>query len=128
MYPEDLKYTKEHEWTRREEGAVRVGITEFAQEALGDIVYVDLPAAGTKVSAGQPLGEVESTKSVSDIYSPVTGTIKERNAALEDAPELVNQEPYGQGWMVLIELDRPDEVDALMSASDYQRILDDTAL
>lgn len=128
MYPEDLKYTKEHEWTRLEGSAVRVGITQFAQEALGDIVYVDLPAAGTKVSAGQPFGEVESTKSVSDIYSPVSGTILERNAGLEDSPELVNQEPYGQGWMVLIQLDDPSEVDGLMEAGEYQHILESSAI
>ncbi|HVL88623.1 MAG TPA: glycine cleavage system protein GcvH [Actinomycetota bacterium] len=128
MYPEDLKYTKEHEWARHEGSAVRVGITFFAQEALGDIVYVDLPAAGTKVTAGQPFGEVESTKSVSDIYSPVSGTIQERNAALEEQPELVNQEPYGDGWMVVIELESPGELDSMMNAADYQRLLDDTAL
>ncbi|HEX9696416.1 MAG TPA: glycine cleavage system protein GcvH [Actinomycetota bacterium] len=128
MYPDDLKYTKEHEWCRPEGGSVRVGITHFAQEALGDIVYVDLPAAGTKVTAGQPFGEVESTKSVSDIYSPVSGTIAERNAALEEQPELVNQEPYGEGWMVVIELDAPRDLDALMDAAGYQRILDTTAI
>lgn len=128
MYPEDVKYTKEHEWARLEGSAVRVGITQFAQEALGDIVYVDLPAAGTKVSAGQPFGEVESTKSVSDIYSPVSGTILERNAGLEDSPELVNQEPYGQGWMVLIQLDDPSEVDGLMEAGEYQQVLASSAI
>lgn len=128
MYPDDLKYTKEHEWARLEGDAIRVGITHFAQEALGDIVYVDLPAAGTVVAAGQPFGEVESTKSVSDIYAPVGGTILERNAALEDSPELVNQEPYGDGWMVLIRPDASSPLDGLLDASEYQRLLDDTAL
>jgi glycine cleavage system H protein len=127
MDPEDLKYTKEHEWARVEAGSVRVGITDFAQSSLGDIVYVDLPAAGTKVMAGQPFGEVESTKSVSDIYSPVTGEITERNAALEEAPELVNQEPYGQGWMVVIALEQPAEVDGMLSAGDYQRLIESEA-
>ncbi|MGH2828990.1 MAG: glycine cleavage system protein GcvH [Actinomycetota bacterium] len=128
MVPDDCRYTKEHEWARPEDGAVRVGITHFAQEALGDIVYVDLPASGTAVTAGQPLGEVESTKSVSDIYSPVTGTIVERNPALEESPELVNQEPYGQGWMILIRLDNPTEVEGLMSADEYRRLLDEASI
>lgn len=128
MYPEDCRYTKEHEWARNEPEGVRVGITHFAQESLGDIVYVDLPAAGTAVTAGQPLGEVESTKSVSDIYSPLSGTIVERNPALEESPELVNQEPYGQGWMVLIRPDNPAEIDGLMSADEYRKLLDDTGI
>jgi glycine cleavage system H protein len=128
MYPEELRYTKEHEWARLESEAVRVGITHFAQEALGDIVYVDLPASGTKVTAGQPFGEVESTKSVSDIYSPVSGTIAERNAALEESPELVNQEPYGQGWMVVIQLDDPADFDGLLSAGDYQKLLETSSI
>ena len=124
MYPEDLKYTKEHEWARAENGSVRVGITHYAQDALGDIVYVDLPAAGIQVSAGQALGEVESTKSVSDIYSPVSGTISERNARLEESPELINQDPYGEGWMVLIEASSASEIDGLLSAADYQAFLE----
>src|SRR5687768_4187358 len=97
-YPDDLKYTKEHEWAAAEEGTsrVRVGITDFAQDALGDVVYVDLPEEGTEVRAGEPFGEVESTKSVSDIYSPVTGKVVARNGGLEDAPERVNQDPYGE--------------------------------
>jgi glycine cleavage system H protein len=123
MYPDDLKYTKEHEWARLEGNVVRVGITHYAQDALGDIVYIDLPGPGTQVAAGQAMGEVESTKSVSDIYSPVTGSITERNAELEDAPELVNQEPYGTGWMVLIEPANPAELDGLLSAADYQAFI-----
>ena len=124
MYPEDLKYTKEHEWARVEGTLVRVGITHYAQDALGDIVYVDLPGSGTQVASGQALGEVESTKSVSDIYSPVTGSISERNARLEDAPDLVNQDPYGEGWMVLIEPSNIAELDGLLSAADYQAFVE----
>lgn len=124
MYPEDLKYTKEHEWARVEGNLVRVGITHYAQDALGDIVYVDLPGPGTQVSSGQALGEVESTKSVSDIYSPVTGSISERNARLEDAPDLVNQDPYGEGWMVLIEPANAAELDGLLSAADYKTFVE----
>jgi glycine cleavage system H protein len=123
MYPEDLRYTKEHEWARLDDGKVRVGITHYAQDALGDIVYVDLPSPGTEVSAGQPFGEVESTKSVSDIYSPLTGTITERNARLEESPDLVNQDPYGEGWMVLIEATNTGELDGLLSAAQYQEFI-----
>jgi glycine cleavage system H protein len=123
MYPEDLRYTKEHEWARLEGGVVRVGITHYAQDALGDIVYVDLPSPGTEVSAGQPFGEVESTKSVSDIYSPLTGTITERNARLEESPDLVNQDTYGDGWMVLIEATNSSELDGLLSAAQYQEFI-----
>lgn len=123
MYPEELKYTKEHEWARAEDGLIRVGITHYAQDSLGDIVYVDLPAPGTDVSAGQPFGEVESTKSVSDIYSPVTGSITERNARLEESPEIVNQDPYGEGWMVLITPSNPAEVESLLTAAQYQELL-----
>jgi len=123
MYPEDLKYTKEHEWARLEGSAVRVGITHYAQDALGDIVYVDLPSPGTEVAAGQPFGEVESTKSVSDIYSPVSGSISERNARLEEAPDLVNQDPYGEGWMVLIEPGNAGELDGLLDAKQYQEFI-----
>jgi len=124
MYPEELKYTKEHEWARLEGNVIRVGITHYAQDALGDIVYVDLPSPGTQVAAGQAFGEVESTKSVSDIYSPVSGSITERNARLEDAPDLVNQEPYGEGWMVLIEPTNAAELDGLLSAADYKAFIE----
>ena len=123
MYPEDLKYTKEHEWARLEGGVVRVGITHYAQDSLGDIVYVDLPGPGTQVSAGQAFGEVESTKSVSDIYSPVSGSISERNARLEESPEIANQDPYGEGWMVTIEPTNVSELDWLLSAADYQAFI-----
>jgi glycine cleavage system H protein len=102
-HPDDLQYTREHEWLRKTDNAVRVGITAYAQEALGDIVFVTLPAVGTEVRAGEPLGEVESTKSVSDIYAPVSGTVTARNEQLDARPELVNSDPYGEGWMVEIE-------------------------
>jgi glycine cleavage system H protein len=124
MYPEDLRYTKEHEWARREGDAIRVGITHYAQDALGDIVYVDLPGPGTQVAAGQAFGEVESTKSVSDIYSPVTGEITERNAKLEESPEVVNSDPYGEGWMVVITPSNPAELDGLLSSADYQAFIE----
>lgn len=122
MNPDDLRYTKEHEWTRRDGSHVTVGITQYAQDALGDVVYVDLPAAGTRVEVGQPFGEVESTKSVSDLYAPVNGTIVERNENLESAPELVNSDPYGQGWMVVIEADDPAAVDELLGAQEYAKL------
>ena len=125
-YPEELKYTSEHEWAVVEQGdRVRVGITDFAQDALGDVVYVEVPEEGTEVKAGEPFGEVESTKSVSDIYSPVTGTVVERNTALSDSPELVNQEPYGQGWLVVIQMSDASELDGLMDASAYRKGLEE---
>ena len=120
-YPKDLKYTKEHEWARDEgDGRVRVGITDYAQDALGDVVYVDIPETGTEVKAHEPFGEVESTKSVSDVYSPVTGTVIERNGALEDRPELVNEDPYGEGWMVAMEVADRGELEGLMDADAYR--------
>ncbi len=125
-YPEELKYTSEHEWAVLEQGdRVRVGITDFAQDALGDVVYVEVPEEGTEVKAGEPFGEVESTKSVSDIYSPVSGTVVERNVTLSDSPELVNQEPYGQGWLVVIQMSDPSELDGLMNAAAYVKTLDE---
>jgi glycine cleavage system H protein len=125
-YPKELRYTSEHEWAAAEEGdRVRVGITDFAQDALGDVVYVEIPEEGTEVKAGEPFGEVESTKSVSDIYSPVSGTVVERNATLADAPETVNQDPYGDGWLVVIHMTDPDELDALMDAAAYRRTLEE---
>ena len=122
MNPSELKYTEEHEWTRADGARITVGITEYAQDALGDVVYVDLPATGTRVEAGQPFGEVESTKSVSDLYAPLSGTIVERNESLESNPELVNSDPYGEGWMVVIEADDPDSATGLMSAEDYEKL------
>ncbi len=120
-FPQELRYTKEHEWVRDEGGGrVRVGITDYAQDALGDVVYVDIPEPGTAVTAMQPFGEVESTKSVSDVYSPVTGTIVERNPLLDERPELVNESPYGDGWLVVAEVADPSELESLMDAAAYQ--------
>lgn len=123
-FPEDLRYTKDHEWARAEGGRVRIGITDFAQDALGDVVYVDLPATGAAVEADRPLGEVESTKSVSDVYSPLAGTIVERNPLIEDHPELVNEAPYGDGWLVVIEPTDPSAVEGLMDAAAYRAFVD----
>ncbi|HEY7477164.1 MAG TPA: glycine cleavage system protein GcvH [Actinomycetota bacterium] len=125
-FPEDLRYTKEHEWARVEGGRVRVGITDFAQDALGDVVYVDLPEVGAAVEASAPLGEVESTKSVSDVYSPVTGTVVERNALVDDRPELVNEAPYGDGWLVLIDVADPAVVEGLLDAAAYRALVEHT--
>jgi glycine cleavage system H protein len=119
-YPEDVRYTKEHEWARVEAGRVRVGITDYAQDALGDVVYADLPESGTIVRAGEPFGEVESTKSVSDVFSPIHGTVVERNALVDERPELVNEQPYGDGWLILIDPSDLAAVDALMDAAAYR--------
>jgi glycine cleavage system H protein len=121
--PEELRYTEEHEWVRGDGARMTVGITDYAQDELGDVVYVDLPAAGTRVEKGQPFGEVESTKSVSDLYAPLSGTIVERNEQLESSPELTNSDPYGEGWMVVIEAEDPAELDTLLSAADYQKVI-----
>lgn len=124
--PEDLRYTAEHEWVRvGDGGTVRVGITDYAQEALGDIVFVSLPTVGTAVTPGQPLGEVESTKSVSDIFAPVTGTVSSRNDALEAQPELLNTDPYGAGWIVEIEVADDGVLASLLDAEGYRALLDD---
>jgi glycine cleavage system H protein len=125
-YPEELRYTSEHEWALAEDdGRVRVGITDFAQDALGDVVYVDLPEEGAEVRAGEPFGEVESTKSVSDLYSPVSGRVAARNGALGETPELVNRDPYGEGWMVVIEPAEPGQLDALMDAGAYRSMVEE---
>ncbi len=123
MFPDDLKYTSEHEWVRspgEDESSVRVGITDFAQEALGDIVYVSLPVAGDEVTGGSAVGELESTKSVSDVYAPLSGTVTSVNEALDGTPELVNSDPYGEGWLFEIEPSDATEVDALMDAAAYR--------
>jgi glycine cleavage system H protein len=123
-FPEDLRYTKEHEWVRDEGGGrVRVGITDYAQDALGDVVYVDVPEVGTAVTANQAFSEVESTKSVSDVFAPVSGTVTERNALLEERPELVNEQPYGDGWIVVLEVSEPSELEALMDAGGYRSLV-----
>lgn len=121
--PGDLSYTAEHEWisAANGDGVVRVGITDFAQDALGDVVYVQMPEVGTEVSANAVVGEVESTKSVSDIYAPVSGTIVARNEALDGDPALVNSDPYGDGWLIDVKLKDSGEVDDLLSASQYEQ-------
>jgi len=124
LYPDDLKYTAEHEWVRRTGDRVRVGITSFAQEALGDIVFVTLPAVGAELTAGQPFGEVESTKSVSDVYAPVTGGVVARNDALDNQPELINSDPYGDGWIVELTPADPGAIDRLLDASAYRDLVD----
>jgi glycine cleavage system H protein len=122
VIPEDLRYTSDHEWVAAGGSAVKVGITDFAQDALGDIVYVQLPEAGTKVEAGQSLGEVESTKSVSEIYAPVSGTVAARNEALGDTPEVINTDPYGAGWLLEITPNDPTAVDGLLTAAAYREL------
>ena len=126
MTPEDLHYTKDHEWVRTEGDGetLRVGVTDYAQDALGDIVFVTLPEAGSHITEGEACGEIESTKSVSDVYAPVTGTVTERNEALDDSPELVNSDPYGEGWMLAIRPDDASAVDGLLDAAAYQAGLD----
>ncbi len=119
-FPEELKYTEQHEWARVEGKLVRVGITDFAQDALGDVVYVDVPEVGTEVVEGEAFGEVESTKSVSDVYAPVTGRVIERNGELADSPQLVNDSPYGDGWMIAIEPADLSDLDALLDARAYR--------
>ena len=123
-YPQDLRYTPEHEWVRAEpDGVVRVGITAFAQDALGDVVYVSLPTVGASVSAGDPCGEVESTKSVSDLYAPLSGQIVAVNEALDSAPELVNSDPYGLGWMYDVKLTDKGAAESLLDLEAYRALL-----
>lgn len=122
MIPENLRYTREHEWVVPGPAPVKVGITHFAQDALGDIVFVQLPDPGTKVEGGQPLGEVESTKSVSEIYAPLSGTVVARNDQLAEEPELVNTDPYGAGWLVQIDPADPAAVDGLLDADAYREL------
>ena len=121
MYPEDLHYTKQHEWVRLSGDIGVVGITDYAQKELGDIVYVDLPRVGTKTEQGKVMGSVESVKAVSDIYAPVTGEVTEINDALATAPEELNESPHGDGWLVKIRLSVPGEIQGLLSASDYEK-------
>lgn len=123
-FPEDLRYSAEHEWARVAGDTVRVGITGFAAEALGDIVYVTLPDVGAQARPGEPLGEVESTKSVSDVYAPVPGEVTARNEALDSQPELVNADPYGEGWMFEVRVSDPSAVDGLMDADSYRGLVE----
>ena len=121
--PEDLRYTKDHEWTKPEGKRYRVGITHYAQEQLGDVVFVELPKVGAKVSAHQSFGVVESVKAVSDLFAPLSGEIAEINTALPNAPQSVNEDPYGRGWMILLEPSRADEWDELLTAAQYEQFL-----
>ena len=123
MYPEHLRYTREHEWALQEGNRVRVGITHFAQQELGDVVYVELPAPGTAVQQGQRFAVVESVKAVSDIYAPVSGTVVEVNGRLSTEPELLNRDPYGEGWICLLELSNPAELETLLSAAEYRQLI-----
>jgi glycine cleavage system H protein len=121
--PDDLRYSSDHEWVRVEGGTVKVGITDYAQDALGDVVFVQVPEVGASVSAGDSISEVESTKSVSDIYAPVTGTIVAVNTSLADAPEQLNADPYGEGWIFTIEPSDTSQVDALLDAGAYRTLV-----
>ena len=122
--PDDLRYSTDHEWVRVEGGAVRIGITDYAQDALGDVVFIDLPEVGATVEAAASISEVESTKSVSDIYAPVSGTVTEVNTDLADAPERLNEDPYGEGWIFVIELDDPAELEKLLDADGYRALVE----
>ena len=119
MYPKDLRYSSEHEWVRVEDGRVRVGITRFAADRLTDVVFVELPAVGAKVTFMQPFGVVESVKAVSDLYAPLSGTVVEVNPALVDSPEVVNSDPYGKGWMIVVQPDDLRELERLMPVDQY---------
>jgi glycine cleavage system H protein len=120
LLPEDLKYTAEHEWVRQDDGVLRVGITDYAQDQLGDIVYVSLPEVGAEVAAGDAIGELESTKSVSDVYAPLAGTVTAVNEALDAQPELVNSDPYGDGWLFEVQSSEDGAFDGLLDAADYR--------
>jgi glycine cleavage system H protein len=122
--PEELRYSREHEWVRVDGDVARVGITDFAQDSLGDVVFVQLPDRGLEVVAGASVSEIESTKSVSDIYAPVSGVIRDVNDALADEPERVNRDPYGDGWIFEIELSDPAEVDRLLDAAAYRALVE----
>ena len=124
MEPTDLRYHEEHEWIRIDGTLATLGISNFAQDALGDIVFLDMPKAGTSVTAGQQIGEVESTKTTSSLYTPVSGKVAKVNGELKDHPDLINTDPYGKGWIAVIELSNPKEVDGLMTAAQYESFLE----
>jgi glycine cleavage system H protein len=124
--PEDLRYSEEHEWAAVSGDQLRVGITDYAQDALGDVVFVRLPDVGATVVAAESCGEVESTKSVSDIYSPVSGRVVETNPALTDTPELVNSDPYGDGWMFVVEMSDPAQLESLLDAAAYRQLTEES--
>ena len=118
-FPEGLKYSKEHEWVSVEDDVASVGITDYAQDELGDVVYVELPEVGDKISKDDPFGSVESVKAVSDLFAPISGTVIEVNDSLPDSPEMVNEDPYGDGWMIKLRVQNPAQVEELLSATDY---------
>jgi glycine cleavage system H protein len=122
--PDELRYSSDHEWARAEGGAVRIGITDYAQDALGDVVYVEVPEAGAVVAANDKISEVESTKSVSDIYAPVGGTIVAVNTELGDSPQRLNEDPYGEGWICVIEVGGDQDLDALLDADAYRKLIE----
>lgn len=121
--PEDLKYTSDHEWVRLDAGHARVGITDYAQDALGDVVFVEVPAVGSSVEIGGSMGEVESTKSVSDIYAPLTGTVVEVNETLDGTPGKLNEDPYGDGWMCVMTVDDETQLSGLLDAASYRELI-----
>lgn len=121
--PQEFMYTKDHEWAQVDENVISVGITDYAQDALGEVVYVELPEEGQKVTQGEPFGVVESVKAVSDLFAPVSGTVVEVNEGLKDDPGNVNDDPYGEGWLIRIELDSEKELAALMTAADYEKLI-----
>lgn len=125
-YPDDVRYTQDHEWARDEGGLVTVGITGYATEQLGDVVFVELPEAGRKVEAGKAFGVVEAVKTVSDLFAPVSGEVVEVNAAITDNPALVNQSPYGEGWLVKIRASDPKQLAALLSSVDYEKLIEES--
>ncbi len=124
-FPKDLKYTKEHEWLKVEGNTATVGITDYAQDSLGDVVYVELPSEGGSVTKNEPFGVVESVKAVSDLYSPVSGSVAEVNDAIIDSPEAINEDPYGDAWMIKVEMSNPKEVEDLMSSDEYQKYVEE---
>jgi glycine cleavage system H protein len=124
MYPDDLKYSKEHEWVRMEGNIAQIGVTVFAQDSLGDVVFIDLPEVGTEVGQFEKFGEIESVKAVSDLFSPIAGTIVDANSAAIDNPETVNTDPYGSGWLIKVEISDPPQLDELMDAETYEATLE----
>ncbi len=125
MYPKNLTYTKDHEWIRREEDIAVIGITDYAQDQLGDVVYVELPEVGAQVTQFEVCGTIESVKTVADLYAPVSGEVVNINGALDDAPELVNSEPYGAGWIIEVKMQEPGELDMLLSSEDYEVLIEE---
>ena len=122
-FPSELRYTKDHEWIRVDAAAGTIGITEYAQGELGDIVFVELPAKGTKLVQGKPFGTIEAVKAVSELYAPVSGEVLEVNKAVQETPEVINKEPYGRGWMIKVKLENPGDADALLNADAYKKLI-----